>query len=133
MQLTEAGEAEEFIYLAFEDPKSTLTSIQRGLFHSIALRVIKFLIERIIPLANPDFDSQFDNVASWLVECEKESGFPNREIGLDTSGCPIMKMPYRNNLGYWTDNNLSAADFINQFKAVETTSLLFENIWLQFK
>ena len=133
MQHTETGEAEEFIYLAFENPKNSPPVIQRGVFRSAGLNAIKFLVSKIIPVANPDFENQFHKVASWLVECGKDSGFPNREIGLDIEGRPIMKLPYLNNYGYWTDNNLSATDFINQFKAIETTALLFEDMWLQYE
>ncbi len=43
-----------------------------------------------------------------------------------------MKMPYNDNYGYWTDNNLVLNDFKEQFKASDITKEAFEQQWILF-
>ena len=83
----------------------------------------------IIPTANPDYENEFDNVVTWLVEIDEESGTPEREIGLDKNSNIILKMPYKNNYGYWIDNNLVFDDFIRLFNAKEIDKIAFEKKW----
>lgn len=100
-------------------------------------RVIKRLIKgavikvltKIIPVANPDFEEQIDNAKYWLIECESESGIPQREIGLTAQGVAIMKMPNKENYGYWTDNSLRLDDFKQHFNVSEINKESFELHW----
>ncbi|MBK7855618.1 MAG: hypothetical protein IPJ79_12590 [Bacteroidetes bacterium] len=41
------------------------------------------ILTTIIPKANPDFEDKIDEVQYWLVECDNETGIPEREIGLE--------------------------------------------------
>jgi hypothetical protein len=68
------------------------------------------VLTTIIPKANPDFEKEIDNVHEWLIEFNKDTEVPQREIGVDNNGRMIMIMPFRKNYGYWTDNDLNLAD-----------------------
>jgi hypothetical protein len=91
------------------------------------------VLTRIIPAQNPDFDNTIGNVAKWLVECDKETGTPQREIGLDNEGRVLMKMPFKKNYGYWTDNNMLLDDFRKHFEVSEITKEEFERQWALFE
>jgi hypothetical protein len=82
-----------------------------------------------IPKANPDFDDKIDEVQYWLVECDNETGIPEREIGLDKEGKVILKMPFKDNYGYWTDNNFKLNDFKEHFVVSEISRDSFEQNW----
>lgn len=117
------------IYIQFDEPKNdnqTAVDITlKGLFKKIVIKILT----SIIPTANPDYENEFDNVVTWLVEIDEESGTPEREIGLDKNSNIILKMPYKNNYGYWIDNNLVFDDFIRLFNAKEIDKIAFEKKW----
>ena len=119
------------IYIKFNDPKGDGGFVKKGKLKIYFFKLLYFVFSKIISRANPDFEGQFDNVAYWYVECDIESGFPEREIGFDAIGKAIMKMPYNNNYGYWTDNNLLLADFKSLFDATEVSKQDFESQWTQ--
>jgi len=87
------------------------------------------VLTRIIPKANPDFEDKINEVDYWLVEYNSETGFPEREIGLDIEGQVLLKMPHKNNYGYWTDNNLLLNDFKEHFNVSEISKEKFEESW----
>ena len=119
-------------YIQFQVPKSATKPESENPFkHSIKKFATNFLT-KIFPVANPDFESKIDGVEYWLVECDKESGIPQREIGLDQQGQVIMKMPFKDNYGYWTDNNLLLDDFKEHFKVSEISKKAFEQRWTLF-
>lgn len=80
-----------------------------------------------IPKANPDFENLIDDVSEWQLEIDGETGLPDREIGLDVNGQVILIMPWRENYGFWTDNNITVDYFKEHFKVTEITSEEFEN------
>lgn len=90
----------------------------------------KFL-STIIPKANPDFENQIQNINIWLIEFD-ENGIPEREIGLDKDEKTVMIMPWKDNYGYWTDNNFKLQDFKNGFKYSEIDNEYFESRWNYF-
>lgn len=90
----------------------------------------KFL-STIIPKANPDFENEIDKINTWLIEFYEE-GIPKREIGLDKDGKVVMIMPWKDNYGYWTDNNLNLTDFMNSFTYSEIENEYFEHRWNNF-
>ena len=90
----------------------------------------KFL-STILPKANPDFENQIQNINIWLIEFD-EDGIPEREIGLDKDGKTVMIMPWKDNYGYWTDNNFNLQDFENGFNSSEIEKDYFEKEWIQF-
>jgi hypothetical protein len=122
----------ETAYIQFQSPKSaTKTETESSLKRSIRHFATKILT-KVFPVANPDFENKIDDVEYWLVECDKVSGIPQREIGLDQQGQVIMKMPLNDNYGYWTDNNLLLDDFKEHFKTSEITKESFEQQWTLF-
>ena len=98
-----------------------------NLFHTL---LEKFL-STIIPKANPDFDNQIQTTNIWLIEFN-EGGIPEREIGLNNDVKTIMIMPWKDNYGYWTDNNFHLQDFMNGFKYGNIENEYFEQRWNQF-
>lgn len=74
------------------------------------------ILSFFIPIANPDFEDKIFLASNWLLEFDKENDIPNREIGLNSEGKVILKMPYKNNYGYWIDNNLTYNDFKKDFE-----------------
>lgn len=90
------------------------------------------ILTTVIPKANPDYENEIDKVKSWLIELETETGIPQREIGLDNLGKPILKMPYKDNYGYWTENNLLLDDFKKHFQVREIDPTMFETKWNNF-
>ena len=52
-----------------------------------------------------------------------------REVGLDFEGRVIIKMPFGENSGYWTDNNLLLEDFTEYFNCDSIHAQTFEEKW----
>lgn len=122
----------ETAYIQFQAPKSaTKTEDENSLKRSIK-NFATNILTKVFPTANPDFENKIDDVEYWLVECDKVSGIPQREIGLDQQGRVIMKMPFKDNYGYWTDNNLLLDNFKEHFKVSEITKEVFEQQWKLF-
>ena len=119
----------ETTYIQFEVQKSENQTSPDGLLKSSLKKAITGVLTTVIPKTNPDYENQIDNVKSWLVELETDSGIPQREIGLDDEGNTILKMPYKDNYGYWTDNNLLLDDFKKHFLVKEIDKTNFETKW----
>ena len=119
-------------YIQFE----TTPSEKEPQHESVLKRSVKKLtigiLTKIFPITNPDFEDKIDDITSWLVECDNESGIPEREVGIDEYGQVKMIMPFRNNCGYWTDNNMLLNDFKEHFKTLEITRDTFEGYWTSF-
>lgn len=121
------------IYLKFQVPDSDKNEIKSNKIKKfITNTAIKFL-KKIIPEANPDYDGQLGEVKFWIVEIDRETNLPNREIGLDEEGKVIMIMPDDRNYGYWTNNNLTKEDFESNFETVEITNDEFNQLWGKFE
>ena len=116
-------------YIKFKIPEKTTETEKENIIVKYFFIEFGLLLKLIIPKGNPDFDEQIDNVEYWLLECEIESGIPEREIGIDKNGNVIVKMPFKDNYGYWTDNNFKFNDFIVKFKATEIEKREFEFNW----
>ncbi len=119
-------------YIQFNNPKSVSQNIKDGRLKTSFKKVLISILTSAIPKANPDFDDKIEDVEKWLVECETETGIPTREIGLDNEGRVLFKMPYKNNYGYWTDNNLLLNDFNEKLKATKLDKETFESKWKMF-
>lgn len=87
------------------------------------------LFYKILPLQNPDYDEKIDEVTIWMLEFESTHMPPIREIWLQNEGKIIMKMPNKNNYGYWIDNTLTYHNFIKIFKTQIITQEDFETSW----
>jgi hypothetical protein len=95
----------------------------------ILKKIIRAFLELIIPKSNPDFDKKMQSVVFWLIEFENALSIPCREIGLDNEKRVIVKMPFRNNYGYWIDNDLNYQDFIKDFDSESVSQDYFEQKW----
>ena len=91
--------------------------------------MILSILKSIIPKANPDYDDVIPKVNQWYLEFENESSLPSKEIGIDSNGIPILKMPYKNNYGYWIDNNLDYQYFSAKFDTAAITKETFLQAW----
>ncbi|MEP6262818.1 MAG: hypothetical protein ABJ092_14675 [Gillisia sp.] len=116
-------------YIKFKAPKTDKKTQSDGVFKRTFKSAIIGILSSIIPKANPDFDAKIDLVENWLVELDLETGIPEREIGLNKNGQVIVKMPFKKNYGYWTDNNLILKDFKKHFKTSEISNSDFEKYW----
>jgi hypothetical protein len=123
----------ETVYIKFELHQKGFHSEKESSFIRSLKQTTTNLLSRVFPVANPDFESRIEDVRYWLVECDKESGIPQREVGLNENGQVILKMPFKDNYGYWTDNNLLLDDFIERFNASNITSKEFEQHWSTFQ
>ena len=116
-------------YIQFKAPKTEKIIQSDGIVKRTFKNAIIEILTGIIPKANPDFDSKIDLVDNWLVEFDFETVIPDREIGLNKNGQVILKLPFKNNYGYWTDNNLMLNDFNKHFKTSEISNSDFEKYW----
>jgi hypothetical protein len=116
-------------YIQFEVIKNKNEPSKDGSIKNALKKVLTNALTSVIPKANPDFDSKIKEVKIWLVECHNETGIPEREIGIDKEGKTILKMPYKDNYGYWTDNNLILEDFKHRFSTTEINKEYFEKSW----
>jgi hypothetical protein len=119
----------ETTYIQFEVPKNEKQTATDGKVKKSLKKAVIGILTSVILKANPDYDKEIDKVKSWLIELETETGIPKREIGLNNLGEPILKMPYKNNYGYWTDNNLLLGDFKKHFQVGEIDKATFETKW----
>ncbi|OUR65668.1 hypothetical protein A9Q79_01360 [Methylophaga sp. 42_25_T18] len=85
------------------------------------------LLSLFIPNDNPDYENKFILVHEWLIEFD-EDGHPDREIGLNTEGKPVIAGPDERNYGFWLDTNMRINDFENN----EISSEYFETKWNTF-
>lgn len=120
---------EKYSYIQFEVKSSeNQSSKQNNLFR----KVFSTAISKLIPIANPLFENRFELVKIWLLEIENESGFINREVGLNENEDCIIILPFKNNYGYWLDTNMRLEDLKSQFFITEITEFLFEKKWADF-
>lgn len=122
----------KMIYIKFDAPRNNSQATKDGFIEKAVKKALSAVVTTIFPMANPDFNDKIDGVIYWLVECDGETGMPEREIGLDKEGQVILKMPYKGNYGYWTDNNLLLKDFREHFAVSEITKEDFKRNWELF-
>ena len=95
--------------------------------------ILLFLASLVVSRTNPDYDNGINVISCWLLEFENEKEPPTREIGLDANDVVKMKMPYKNNSGYWTDNSLKRDDFNTGFAVEDISAQYFESKWNELK
>ena len=94
-------------------------------------RIIQFFLRTFIPKANPDFDCLYKYGNTWYIEYDIGEQYAYREVGLDKYDKVIVKAPYKNNYGFWTDNNLTIDEFVTHFSIEYISKDDFEYIWNQ--
>jgi hypothetical protein len=102
-----------------------------NLFKKMFFDLLEFILKKIIPISNPIQGNLIDKVEYWIIEFEIKSGNPIREIGLDINKNVIVKFPFKNDYGYWLDNNLTLNDFIAKFETKEIKQTDFEENWMK--
>ncbi|MQP51207.1 MULTISPECIES: hypothetical protein [unclassified Flavobacterium] len=119
-------------YLEFRFTNSLVKHDEKeNLFTNIFFYILEFILNKIVPKSNPLQDSLIDKVEYWMIEFEIKSGDPIREIGLDINKNVIVKFPFKNDYGYWLDNNLTINDFIAKFETKEIKQTDFEENWMK--
>jgi hypothetical protein len=116
-------------YIKFKLPENITETEKEGILMLNFWKIIEYVLRKIIPESNPNYGKFIDKVEYWLIECEIESGIPVREIGIDKNENIILKMPYKNDYGYWTDEDLLLNDFVEKFNAIEIGKNDFEENW----
>lgn len=114
-------------YIKFKIPEDIKASPKTGSLLKLFVGFLKI----IIPQANPDYDKKIQYVKFWLIEFDNENSYPVREVGLDENHQSIVKMPYKKNYGYWTDNELKIEDFKKSFNTEEIDRDYFIKKWNQ--
>ena len=92
-------------------------------------KVISIIAELFLPKANPDFDKAYDSVVSWSLELSDDGNFVNREIGYNNLKEPIVIAPFRRNLGFWVDSDMSFNDFKKRFDIRFNSQQEFDLEW----
>ena len=99
---------------------------------NIFLKFLEKLTSTVIPKANPDFDNKISKIETWLIEFD-EDDIPIREIGINSQDEPIMIMPWRNNYGFWVDNDFNYIDIKENFNFQNIDETEFKNYWKRFE
>ena len=92
-------------------------------------KFVLFFLRIFLPKANPDFDTLFKYVNIWFIEYDAGEQCVLREVGLDKYDKVIVKAPFKNNYGFWTDNNLTIEEFVTQFNIEYINKSDFEYVW----
>ena len=72
---------------------------------SLGVRAVTKLLKLVLSLANPDFEGVYSKVAKWWVEIDP-AGIPQRELGFDALGEPVVAGPFGSNMGIWTASQM---------------------------
>lgn len=118
----------DFQYIKFTDTPSTPDVKKKNNRKAKILKTILFFI----PESNPEYDEIICDVAEWQLEIDPTDNLPTREIGKDINGKIILIMPWRDNYGYWTDNNITIDYFKDHFKATNIDKSEFDKNWDAF-
>ena len=114
------------IYICFlDDNKPNHKERENSFFEKIFSSFLSF----IIPKANPDFDHLINNVHMWYLEYDDLNKYTCREIGIDNNSRVIVKAPFLNNYGYWTDNNMTLKTYSSYFDIKYIDKEIFDFIW----
>ncbi len=116
-------------YISFEFVKTDFNKKPEN----ISKRFIKTDVDVTAPVSNPDFINKFSDVVRWFIEFEDDSYFPNREIGFNILGEPIIILPWKANYGYWTDSNVILKDLNFHFKVTQISKSEFTDKWNDFE
>lgn len=92
-------------------------------------RIISLFLRSFLPMANPDFDRLYKFVNIWYIEYDNFEHYTLREVGLDINNYVIVKAPFKNNFGYWTDSNMTEKSFASHFNIEYINKDDFENVW----
>ena len=90
---------------------------------------VLFSVLNDIFAANPDFENKIPYVALWVVEYENNKfNQVIRELGFDTNGKIIVKLPDERNFGFWIDSDYTMKDYC-KLNIQMITEQEFNNLW----
>lgn len=98
---------------------------------SIVSKVLEFFFS-FIPKSNPEFNDLIEFVDVWYIEYDDENDCVEKEIGLNANYETILKMPYKNEYGYWLDTDMKFQDFESTFNIEKIDGLEFEKKWNKY-
>ncbi|MEL7185398.1 MAG: hypothetical protein AAFN50_03040 [Pseudomonadota bacterium] len=84
------------------------------------------LMQRFIPEANPSYRNKMHLIDTWYIEFDKQ-GLPNREVGVDADGLPVVAGPSSTDYGFWLDSNITDVDL----EGLEIERKEFEALWFR--
>lgn len=96
------------------------------------IKAISWLMSNIYQDNDEGYDEVVNSAEKWLVEFEKRTEQPNREIGIDQNNNVIIKSPWAGRYAYWADLNLNLSDFKQKFNATEVNKQEFDFLWNSF-
>lgn len=118
-----------YIKITMNKPSGNTINFKTPLY----LKILSRFFDLFASKQNPDFEGEIKKVEIWLLEFKyNEWNYTdevNREIGLDSAGNVIVKMPDENNYGFWTDEDVDYEYFKNKFKIQEIPKEYFEKMW----
>ena len=115
------------VYFKFIDPSY---KAQKGVERKKGIsQALSCILSFLLPHANPDFEKRYDDVHTWYIEYDEEKNFTNREVATNENGEVIVKGPYRKNLGFWTNEDLTLEQYQQRFDVVTIPHELFTKLW----
>ena len=113
-------------YIKFLNNKKPIDKERDSFFFN---RIVYPILSFILPKANPDFDHLYEKVHLWYLEYDGLNKYTCREIGIDDNNTVIVKAPYKNNFGYWTDNDMTLESYASHFNIEYIDKDEFDSIW----
>ena len=91
-------------------------------------KIIDWLLNHFMPMANPTLDKNLGYVKEWYIEYDDVEEYTNREVGVAENGLVVFKAPFEENWGYWCDNDMTMDDYRNlNIHAISKEA--FEKLW----
>lgn len=118
----------DFKYIKFNDTPSTPEAKKKNNRLAKIIKTVLFFI----PEGNPGYSEIICDVAEWQLEIDSTDNLPTREIGKDMNGKIILIMPWHDNYGYWTDNDITLDYFKDHFNATNIDKSEFDKNWDAF-
>lgn len=91
-------------------------------------KIIDWLLNHFMPMANPTLDKNLDYVKEWYLEYDDVEEYTNREVGVAENGLVVFKAPFEENWGYWCDNDMTMDDYRN-LNIHAISKEVFEKLW----
>lgn len=114
----------KFTYIEFSD---RFEQIPKKWYWRLVVRILSVFI----PKGNSKtYEQNLEKVRTWILEIDKESRCPNREIGLDENRNVVLIAPDEKDYGFWTDSNMKLQDFESKKGFKLTTQEAFNKLWV---
>lgn len=118
-------------YLFFNDHGGSAASNEGKVKRSLKNAALS-LLASIFPQANAHQAALYGKAVSWKVEFDLSNNWTSREIGYDAKGKAIVCAPFKEDLGLWTDHELTLEDY-ERFAPTVIRKDEFEEDWKKLK